>query len=40
MGLKIFDCFVFTCGLFVVDVDGIVTGAVSVRIDPVTIGLQ
>ena len=39
MGLKIeiFDCFVFRC-LFGLDVDGIVTGAVPVRIDPVNNG--
>ena len=39
MGLKIeiFDCFIFRC-LFGLDVDGIVTGAVSVRVDPVNNG--
>ena len=33
MGLKIeiFDFFLFTCGFFAIDVDGIVTGAVSVH---------
>ena len=34
----VLDNFIFTCCLFAVDVDGIVTGAVSVRIDPIITG--
>ena len=36
--MKYWQFHIFTCGLFTVNLDGVLSGSVSVRIDPVTAG--